>query len=170
MVSADGLGFCNIHRSDRKAAWVMCSQPIAWDDRGKPTRTCGHRGRFIFERMWYCRMHDPERPRCENVKAHPWSGPVAGVSPIGIMLDPRAPRFARKLFGVRLCAACCKPGGRAQARGSSVPCALCGGTCALEDDRGRPFPCVCTPGGRELANGASDHVVIARLVDAGLFE
>lgn len=50
------------------------------------------------------------------------------------------------------------------------PCILCRGTCALEGEDGRPFPCVCTPGGRELANGVPDSVVLRRLVDAGLLD
>lgn len=51
-----------------------------------------------------------------------------------------------------------------------APCSLCLGTCCLYDDDERPFPCVCTPGGRARANGAPDAVVRAQLVASGLFE
>lgn len=47
------------------------------------------------------------------------------------------------------------------------PCCLCHGSRCLEDDASRPFPCLCTPFGRELINGERDAVVLARLEGRG---
>lgn len=45
----------------------------------------------------------------------------------------------------------------------STACCLCHGTGWLADDAGAPLPCVCTPEGRELANGRPDAAVLAEL-------
>ncbi len=167
----DGTGRCTTHDEGRKASWVMCSQPVAWNDAGRPSRTCGHRGRFVFEGRWYCRSHDPLRPRCENVTAHPWVGAVLGAVPVGRVQSPHTPRSeGAKLFGLRLCPACRKPGSvrepRQEPREVRPPCCLCHGTACLEDDAGRFFPCLCTPGGRQIANGGLNDAQVAACLAA----
>lgn len=200
----DGRWVCAQHDPDRSRGRIRCSQPTGWDERGNAVRFCSHYAKWVSRDpargdgfglemprpdddgfRWFCTHHDPERPRCDNAIAHPpgayWKAKLAAGAYIeingGPPICPRAPHAVRKLFGVRLCAACSRQDQKAPVAASTkvgrvpaVPCVLCRGTCALEDDHGRPFPCVCTPGGREMANGAPDHVVIAQLVQAGLFE
>lgn len=132
------------------------------------------------EWRWYCKRHDPGRSRCENPSAHP-PGPffqrevVAGrltLTKGGPKVCPRAPSAVRRLFGIALCADCAKPGqARKEARDREPrevrpPCCLCSGAGALEDDAGRFFPCLCTPGGRQLANGGLNDAQVAAALAA----
>lgn len=181
---ADGRWVCPAHDPDRKAGWFMCSQPVEWVN-SRPTRTCSNRGRFLFRDFpagpwqWFCRSHDPDRPRCENPGAHP-PGPyfqrelAAGrieMTKGGPKVCPRSPHATRLLFGIRLCPDCAQPGkarlrANAEPREVRPPCCLCGGTCCLEDDNGRPFPCLCTPGGRQIANGGLNDAQVAACLAA----
>jgi hypothetical protein len=184
----DGGWVCTGHDPDRKAGWFVCSQPVEWDEQSRPSRTCAHRGRWLFNDAvdgdpprwrWYCRTHDPDGPRCENPGAHP-PGPyfqreiAAGrieVSKGGPKVCPRSPHATRLLFGIRLCPDCAQPGkarvrATAEPREVRPPCCLCGGTACLEDDAGRFFPCLCTPGGRELANGGLNDAQVAACLAA----
>lgn len=168
----DGTFCCNTHAPERKASWIMCAQPVAWCEKGAPTRTCQHRGRFLHrewdarapqgEWRWYCKSHDPLRARCANVRAHPFDTnalppPFTGrVTWFGPAQDPRTPTAVRRIAGVLLCASCVErhdviARDRAEAA-KKPPCTLCRGTKKLTDDEGRSGPCLCTADGRINAN------------------
>lgn len=128
--------------------------------------------------QWWCGMHDPRRPRCENDLAHPFDeavrlkllnlGAVADAE-FGPFRDPFKPQAVGVFTEERmhLCGPCARGlpasvefGIPATVR---VPCTLCRGSGVIHDESETPHPCPCTPLGRELANGAPDAVVLARL-------
>lgn len=141
------------------AARALCSQPVRWH-KGAVAATCTKRGVYRAEGAWFCRAHDPYRPRCEHEEC------------VG---NPYALTAAGRYDGVRLCL----PHASKKRefvwdatfrRPPAVPCCLCRGSGILRDDRERPLACPCTPAGRLLANGASDAEVLRRLLNDGYLE